>query len=84
MKIKFLGATRSVTGSMHIIESNGRRVLLDCGLFQGRREESNRRNRNLPFDPKSVEGVVLSHAHIDHSGDIRTASIPPSPPETSA
>ena len=70
MKIEFLGATRSVTGSMHIIESNGRRVLLDCGLFQGRREESNRRNRNLPFDPKSVERVVLSHAHIDHSGNL--------------
>jgi len=53
-----------------MIESNGRRVLLDCGLFQGRREESNRRNRNLPFDPKSVERVVLSHAHIDHSGNL--------------
>ncbi len=70
MKIKFLGGTKSVTGSMHIIESNGKRVLLDCGLFQGRREESNRRNRNFPFDPKSVERVVLSHAHIDHSGNL--------------
>jgi len=70
VKIKFLGGTKSVTGSMHIIESNGKRVLLDCGLFQGRREESNRRNRNFPFDPKSVERVVLSHAHIDHSGNL--------------
>lgn len=70
MKIKFLGATKSVTGSMHIIESNGKRVLLDCGFFQGRREESNRRNRSFPYDPKSIERVVLSHAHIDHSGNL--------------
>ncbi|NIN01258.1 MAG: MBL fold metallo-hydrolase [candidate division Zixibacteria bacterium] len=70
MKISFLGAVKSVTGSAHIIESNGKRVLLDCGLFQGRREESNRRNRNLPFDAKSIERVVLSHAHIDHSGNL--------------
>jgi metallo-beta-lactamase family protein len=70
LKIKFLGGTKSVTGSMHIIESNGKRILLDCGLFQGRREESNRRNRNFPFDPKSIERVVLSHAHIDHSGNL--------------
>ncbi len=55
---------------MHIIESNGKRILLDCGLFQGRRAESNRRNRNFPFDPKSIERVVLSHAHIDHSGNL--------------
>ncbi len=70
MKIRFLGATKSVTGSRHIIESNQTRILLDCGLFQGRREESNRRNRNLPFDPQSIERVVLSHAHIDHSGNL--------------
>jgi metallo-beta-lactamase family protein len=70
VKLKFLGAARSVTGSMHVIESNGTRILLDCGLFQGRREESNRRNRNLPFDPESIERVVLSHAHIDHSGNL--------------
>lgn len=55
---------------MHIIESNGKGILIDCGFFQGRREESNRRNRNFPFDPKSVERVVLSHAHIDHSGNL--------------
>jgi metallo-beta-lactamase family protein len=70
LKIQFLGATKSVTGSMHIIESNGHRILIDCGLFQGRREESNRRNRNFPFDPKGIERVVLSHAHIDHSGNL--------------
>lgn len=70
MKLRFLGAAKSVTGSMHVIELNGTRILLDCGLFQGRREESNRRNRNLPFDPQSIERVVLSHAHIDHSGNL--------------
>jgi metallo-beta-lactamase family protein len=70
VKLRFLGATKSVTGSMHIIESSGKRILLDCGLFQGKREESNRRNRNLPFDAESIERVVLSHAHIDHSGNL--------------
>jgi metallo-beta-lactamase family protein len=70
LKIRFLGATKSVTGSMHILESGGKKVLIDCGLFQGRREESNYRNRNFPFDPKSIERVVLSHAHIDHSGNL--------------
>jgi metallo-beta-lactamase family protein len=70
LKIKFLGATKSVTGSMHILESGRKKVLIDCGLFQGRREESNYRNRNFPFDPKSIERVVLSHAHIDHSGNL--------------
>ncbi len=72
MKIKFLGATKSVTGSMHILESEGKKVLIDCGLFQGRREESNQRNKNLPFEPQSIERMVLSHAHIDHSGNIPT------------
>jgi metallo-beta-lactamase family protein len=70
LKIKFLGATKSVTGSMHILECKGEKVLIDCGLFQGRREESNYRNKNFPFDPKSIERVVLSHAHMDHSGNL--------------
>jgi metallo-beta-lactamase family protein len=70
VKIRFLGAAKSVTGSMHVIESNGKRILLDCGLFQGRRDESNRRNRHLPFDAENIERVVLSHAHIDHSGNL--------------
>jgi metallo-beta-lactamase family protein len=70
LKIKFLGATKSVTGSMHILECEGKKVLIDCGLFQGRRKESNNRNKNFPFDSKSIERVVLSHAHIDHSGNL--------------
>lgn len=68
MKISFHGAARSVTGSRHLIQARGARVLLDCGMFQGRRRESDALNRNLGFDPKSVDAVLLSHAHIDHSG----------------
>ncbi len=70
MKLTFLGAVRTVTGSMHLLEVNGSRVLLDCGLYQGHRDESNRRNRELPFDPRGIDVVVLSHAHIDHSGNL--------------
>jgi metallo-beta-lactamase family protein len=70
LKIKFLGGTRSVTGSMHILESEGKKILIDCGLFQGRREESNQRNKSLPFEPQTIERMVLSHAHLDHSGNI--------------
>ena len=68
MKLSFHGAVRSVTGSRHLLESNGTRVLLDCGLFQGRREDAERRNRYLGFDPREVDAVLVSHAHIDHSG----------------
>ena len=70
MKIQFLGAARTVTGSMHLLHINGYRILLDCGLFQGRRAEANERNKNFPFDPKSIDAVILSHAHIDHSGNL--------------
>lgn len=70
MKIRFLGAARTVTGSMHLLTVNGARILLDCGLFQGRRQESFERNRNLPFDEASIDALILSHAHIDHSGNI--------------
>jgi metallo-beta-lactamase family protein len=70
VKVSFLGAVRTVTGSMHLLEVNGSRILLDCGLYQGRRDESNQRNRELPFDPPSIDAVVLSHAHIDHSGNL--------------
>jgi metallo-beta-lactamase family protein len=70
MNLRFLGAARTVTGSMHLLTINGARILLDCGLFQGRRKESFERNRNLPFDATSIDAMVLSHAHIDHSGNI--------------
>lgn len=68
MKLSFHGAARSVTGSRHLIETSTTRLLLDCGMFQGRRDEAARQNRDLGFDPKSVSAVLLSHAHIDHSG----------------
>ncbi len=70
MQITFHGAAQTVTGSQHLIEVNGLRILLECGLYQGKRKESQERNRNLPFDPASIDVVVLSHAHIDHSGNI--------------
>ncbi|NUN94719.1 MAG: MBL fold metallo-hydrolase, partial [Candidatus Omnitrophica bacterium] len=72
MHIQFMGAVREVTGSMHILTVQGKRILLDCGFFQGKRSESNRLNRELPFDPKSIDVMVLSHAHIDHTGSIPT------------
>ena len=68
MKLSFHGAARSVTGSRHMLEIPGFRLLLDCGLFQGRRDEAHRQNRDLGFDPKSLSAVLLSHAHVDHSG----------------
>ncbi|HXJ74529.1 MAG TPA: MBL fold metallo-hydrolase, partial [Candidatus Dormibacteraeota bacterium] len=70
MRVHFFGATRTTTGSMYLLEVNGRRLLLECGLFQGRREESVERNRKFPFDPATLDGVVLSHAHIDHCGNL--------------
>ena len=72
MKLSFLGAARTVTGSMHLLEINGKRILLECGLFQGKREEAYRINRHLPFDAPSIHSVILSHAHIDHSGNLPT------------
>jgi metallo-beta-lactamase family protein len=70
MEIQFLGAAKTVTGSQHLISVNGSRILLECGLFQGKRRQSFERNRNLPFDAASVDVLILSHAHIDHSGNI--------------
>ena len=70
MRIQFLGAAQTVTGSQHLISVNGHNVLLECGLFQGKRRQSFERNRNLPFDSRRVDCVALSHAHIDHSGNI--------------
>ena len=70
MKLSFHGAAQTVTGSMHLVEVNGSRVLLDCGLFQGKRKESIEKNRKFPFDVTTIDAVVLSHAHIDHSGNL--------------
>lgn len=67
-RIAFHGAAGEVTGSRHLLEASGSRLLLDCGLFQGRRAESAAKNRNSPFDPSSLSAVLLSHAHIDHCG----------------
>jgi metallo-beta-lactamase family protein len=70
MEIHFLGAAQTVTGSQHLISINGSRILLECGLFQGKRRESFERNRDLPFVAADVDVLILSHAHIDHSGNI--------------
>lgn len=70
MKITFHGAARTVTGSKHLIEVNDTRILLDCGMVQGRRNESFEQNKNLPFNANQIDVLVLSHAHIDHSGNI--------------
>ena len=70
MEIRFCGAAQTVTGSQVLITVNGKSVLLECGLFQGRRQETYDRNHNFMFDPASVDVLVLSHAHIDHSGNI--------------
>jgi metallo-beta-lactamase family protein len=68
VEIEFAGAAREVTGSCHILRINGSTVLLDCGMFQGHRAEARAKNATLPVDPHAVDAVVLSHAHIDHSG----------------
>ncbi len=70
MHVTFYGAVREVTGSMHMLATESDRILFDCGLFQGRRRESEEKNRTLPFDPNLVTNILLSHAHIDHSGRI--------------
>jgi metallo-beta-lactamase family protein len=69
MKLKFLGAAREVTGSKHLITTENReKILLDCGMFQGKGMETDGMNRNLGFDPAEIDHIILSHAHIDHSG----------------
>ena len=70
MKITFWGAARTVTGSRHLVQVNSKQILLDCGMFQGRRAESEAQNRTFPFKSRDIDAVVLSHAHIDHSGSL--------------
>lgn len=70
MRVYFHGAAHTVTGSQHLLEINGHRLLLDCGLYQGKRSESYARNLNFAFDPLAVDAVILSHAHIDHCGNL--------------
>jgi metallo-beta-lactamase family protein len=70
IKITFTGAAGSVTGSRHLVESNDQKILLDCGLYQGRRKDTYERNFNFPFDPASINTLILSHAHIDHIGNV--------------
>lgn len=68
MELLFAGAAREVTGSCHVVEVDGRTVVLDCGMFQGRRHESDEKNRKLLFDVERISSIVVSHAHIDHVG----------------
>jgi metallo-beta-lactamase family protein len=70
MKLTVYGAAQTVTGSKHLIEINGKRLLLECGLFQGKRQNTYDYNLNFDFDPASLDAVILSHAHIDHSGNL--------------
>jgi metallo-beta-lactamase family protein len=70
MRINFHGAAHTVTGSQHLLEINGHRLLLDCGLYQGKRDETYSRNLNFAYDARKVDAVILSHAHIDHCGNL--------------
>ncbi len=70
MQIDFIGAAQTVTGSQHLLHINGKKILLECGLFQGRRSETYDKNKNFKFNPAEIDVLILSHAHIDHSGNI--------------
>jgi metallo-beta-lactamase family protein len=72
LKLTFHGAAQSVTGSMHMVEAGGRRIVLDCGLVQGHRKEAFEQNRRPFVEPRSIDLVLLSHAHLDHSGNLPT------------
>src|SRR5262245_53460774 len=69
-RVTFWGAAQSVTGSMHLVEVGEQKLLLDCGLMRGEREEARLRNSYFPFDPTTIDAVILSHAHIDHCGNL--------------
>ena len=68
MKLTFNGAARIVTGSCYLLEVNGKKILVDCGMFQGKRNVTNQLNKNIPFPASQVNAVLLSHAHLDHCG----------------
>src|SRR5262249_43143556 len=68
LNLHFIGAAREVTGSMHLLETPAGKLLIDCGFYQGKREESRKRNRALHRDAVAADAVILTHAHIDHSG----------------
>lgn len=70
MKIQFIGAARTVTGSQHLLTINNKKILLECGLFQGRRKDTYEKNKSFMFEPSEIDALILSHAHIDHSGNI--------------
>ena len=70
MKLSFHGAARGVTGSCHLVECGGRRVLIDCGLYQGGREIAEENAEPMGFDPESIDYLLLTHAHLDHCGRI--------------
>jgi metallo-beta-lactamase family protein len=72
VSVTFLGAVRTTTGSTHLVDTGKMRILLDCGLFQGKRKEAFEKNRNFSFEPSSIDMVVLSHAHMDHAGNLPT------------
>jgi len=68
LQLTFLGATETVTGSKYLLEHHSRKILIDCGLFQGYKELRLRNWDQLPIDPRHIDAVILTHAHIDHSG----------------
>ena len=70
MKITFLGATKTVTGSNYLVEAAGKRFLVDCGMWQGKAELEEKNQEEFEFDPKTIDFILLTHAHIDHSGRI--------------